>query len=197
MVLPDGYLDVAPGKLANVVTHLEMFAKPQARAEPPGIPAVLRRMERPPLDEYRALFHKVGDPYLWYSRLVLSDEELQAVVHDLAVEVYAVEIDGAAEGMLELDFREHGEAEITFFALTEKTIGSGTGRWLMNRALEIAWSHPIRRLWVHTCTLDHPSAVDFYIRSGFVPFKRQVEVCDDPRLMDVVRRDAAPSVPLL
>ncbi len=197
MILPDGYLDLAPGKLANVVTNLEMFARPPLRAEPSGINATLRRMERPAPDKYRALFHKVGDPYLWYSRLIMSDDELRSVIHDPAVEIYSVDVNGVAEGMLELDFREAGEAEITFFALTEKMIGTGTGRWLMNRALEIAWSHPIRRLWVHTCTLDHPNAVDFYIRSGFVPYKRQVEVSDDPRLTGVVPREAAPGVPLL
>jgi GNAT superfamily N-acetyltransferase len=197
MTLPDGYLDLAPGKLANVVTNLEMFARPPLRAQPANLRAVLRRIERPPLDEYRALFHKVGDPYLWYSRLIMNDDELRAEIYDPRVEVYAVDVDGEAEGMLELDFRAGDEGEITFFALTEKMIGTGTGRWLMNRALDIAWSRPIRRLWVHTCTLDHPSAVDFYIRSGFVPYKRQVEVSDDPRLTGVVPRDAAPSVPLL
>ncbi|MBV8637707.1 MAG: GNAT family N-acetyltransferase [Candidatus Eremiobacteraeota bacterium] len=197
MSLPDGYLDLAPGKLANVVTNLEMFAKPPERADPSGIRARLRRMERPSLDEYRALFHKVGDAYLWYSRLMVSDDELRAILHDRNVEIFDVDVDGSVEGMLELDFRVHDEAEISYFALTEKMIGSGTGRWLMNRALDIAWARPIRRLWVHTCTLDHPSAVDFYIRSGFVPFKRQVEVCDDPRLTGAVPRDAAPNVPLL
>ncbi len=196
MILSDGYLDLAPGKLANVVTHLEMFAKPPRRPEPP-VKATLRRMVHPQLDEYRALFHKIGDDYLWYSRLVMTDDELHAIVHDSNVEVYAVDVDGIAEGMLELDFRTADEAEITYFALTEKMIGTGTGRWLMNRTLDLAWSHPIRRLWVHTCTLDHPSAVDFYVRSGFVSFKRQVEVCDDPRLTGVVPREAAPNVPLL
>ena len=99
--------------------------------------------------------------------------------------------------MLELDFRTPGEAELTYFALTDRLIGTGTGRWLMNRALEIAWSHPITRFWVHTCTLDHPGAVDFYVRSGFAPFKRQIEICDDPRLTGSCRATAAPHVPLL
>jgi GNAT superfamily N-acetyltransferase len=99
--------------------------------------------------------------------------------------------------LLELDFRVTGECELLFFALTDKLVGTGTGRWLMNRALELAWARPIRRMWVHTCTLDHPGAVDFYRRSGFVPFGRQVEVCDDPRVTGLVRRDAAPHVPIL
>ena len=196
-MLPDGYIDVPAGKLANVVTNLEMLVRPPARPDPPGVRATLRRMERPTPAEYRALFHKVGDEYLWFSRLKLGDERLRAVIHDPNVEIYAVEFDGCDEGMLELDFRKDGEAEISYLALTDRLVGTGTGRWLMNRTLEIAWSHPIMRLWVHTCTLDHPTAVDFYIRSGFVPFQRQIEVCDDPRLTGLVPHSAARSVPML
>ena len=197
MMLPDGYLDVAPGKLANVVTNLEMRVRPPARPDPPGVRATLRRMDSPTPAEYRTLFHKVGDEYLWFSRLTLGDDRLRAIIHHPGVEIYAVEYAGSDEGMLELDFRVPDEAEITYFALTERLIGTGTGRWLMNRALEIAWSHPIQRLWVHTCTLDHPSAVDFYIRSGFVPFKRQIEICDDPRLTGLVPHTAGRHIPML
>lgn len=196
-MLPDGYHDVPPGKLANVVTNLEMFERPRLRPEPAAVRATLRRMERPSVTAYRALFHKVGDPYLWFSRLALDDDALRAVIHDPRVEIYAVEFDGLDEGILELDFRVSGEGEIVFFALTDALVGTGTGRWLMNRALDIAWSKPISRLWVHTCTLDHPKALPFYIRSGFVPFKRQVEICDDPRVTGLVPRTAAPNEPIL
>lgn len=67
----------------------------------------------------------------------------------------------------------------------------------MNRAIDIAWSHPIRRFWVHTCTMDHPGALAFYIRSGFVPFKRQIEIADDPRLTGTLSASAAPEVPII
>ena len=67
----------------------------------------------------------------------------------------------------------------------------------MNRAVELAWSRPIRRFWAHTCTLDHPSALGFYKRSGFRPFRRQVEVAEDPRLSGLAPMDAAAHVPLL
>jgi len=197
MDLPDGYLDLRPGKLANVVTNLEMFERPPARPDPPGVRATLRRVEKPDLRWYRALFHKVGDAYLWFSRLALDDSGLRTILDDPFVEVYGVTIGGEEEGMLELDFRVAGECEIAHFALTGKLVGTGTGRWLMNRALEIAWSRPLQRMWVHTCTLDHPSALEFYVRSGFQPFKRQIEISDDPRRSALVPRDAAPHVPLL
>jgi hypothetical protein len=50
---------------------------------------------------------------------------------------------------------------------------------------------------VHTCTLDHPAALAFYQRSGFVAYRRQVEIDDDPRLDGTLPADAAPHVPLI
>ena len=67
----------------------------------------------------------------------------------------------------------------------------------MNRATQAAWARPIERLWVHTCTLDHPAALAFYIKAGFVPVSRQVEVADDPRVLGVLARHEAPQIPLL
>ena len=99
--------------------------------------------------------------------------------------------------MPDLDFRVEGDCEIAFLGLTPRLIGRGAGRWLMNRALELAWSRPINRLWLHTCTLDHPDALAFYVRSGFVPYRRQVEVADDPRLAGQVPRAIAPQVPMI
>jgi hypothetical protein len=66
----------------------------------------------------------------------------------------------------------------------------------MNRALELAWSRPVTRVWLHTCTFDHPAALAFYQRSGFRPFRRQVEVLNDPRLDGTVPRDVARHVPI-
>jgi hypothetical protein len=67
----------------------------------------------------------------------------------------------------------------------------------MNRALETAWSRELRRVWVHTCTFDHPSAVAFYQRSGFRAFRRQIEVADDPRLDGTASPTAARHVPII
>ncbi len=195
--LPDGYYDIRRGTLVNVVTCLEMHAPPPPRGDPPGVRARLRRVERPSNAWYRALYHKVGDEYLWFSRLALDDAALRAILDDDRVEVYSLSLDGSDEGLVELDFREEGECELSYFALAAPSIGAGIGRWMMNRAIERAWSRPIRRFWVHTCTLDHPDAVRFYERSGFVPFKRQVEFAPDPRSVGLVPREAAPRVPLL
>ena len=73
----------------------------------------------------------------------------------------------------------------------------GFGRVLMDEAIRRAWAKPIERFWVHTCTFDSPLALPFYIRSGFTPYLRMVEVHDDPRLLGKLAREASPQVPIL
>jgi GNAT superfamily N-acetyltransferase len=195
-MLPDGYSDVAHGKIAAVVTHLQMMQPPPPRPAPDG-PWGFRRVEHPGLDWYRDLFRRVGEEWLWFSRLHMPDEKLAAIIHAGEVEVYALVHDGRDEGLLELDFRKAGECELGYFGVTGGLIGSGAARFLMNHALQIAWSRPIRRFWVHTCTFDHPSAVAFYQRSGFTPFRRQIEIADDPRLAGTHPRSAGRHVPII
>ena len=196
MILPDGYSDVPAGKIAAVVTHLEMTVRPALHSDPPGAWS-LRRVETPALDWFRDLYRRVGEEWLWFSRLQMMDAELADIIQSPLVEVYALTQGGRDEGLCELDFREPGQCELAFFAVTEKLIGGGAGRWLMNRALERAWSRQVARVWVHTCTFDHPAALAFYQRSGFRAFRRQIEVADDPRLDGTVRRDVAKHVPVI
>lgn len=197
MLLPDGYHDVPAGSLATVVTSLEMRAPVPSRPERDDSPWALRLAAQPGLDWYRDLYRRVGADWLWSSRLALSDAALAAILGAREVTVYALTVDGRDAGILELDFREPGQCELAFFGVTKPVMGTGAARWLMNRAIALAWARPISRFWVHTCTLDSPDALPFYVRSGFVPFARAVEVYADPRVAGVLPRDAAPQVPIL
>jgi GNAT superfamily N-acetyltransferase len=197
VILPDGYSDVPDGKIAAVVTHLEMTAPPARRDDPPGS-WTLRKVDAPALHWYRDLYRRVGEEWLWFSRPRMDDAVLAAVIHAPGVEVYALAVDGLRdEGLLELDFREAGQCELVYFGVTAALIGTGAARFLMNRALERAWSGDVRRVWVHTCTFDHPLAVAFYQRSGFRPFRRQIEIAADPRLDGTAPRTAAPHIPII
>lgn len=196
MTISDGYSDIPAGKVAAVVTHLEMLAPAPARACPAAPGLELCRVERPEVEWYRGLYRRVGEEWLWFSRLLLPAEDLAAIIRHLDVEVHALRVNGADEGLLELDFRDAGQCELAFLGVTPRLIGAGAGRLLMNAAIERAWARPIRRLWVHTCTLDHPAALAFYRRSGFVPYRQQIEVADDPRLAGALPITAAPHVPL-
>ncbi|WP_062734474.1 GNAT family N-acetyltransferase [Sphingobium abikonense] len=188
---------VEPGMVATIVTHLEMRAQPRP-APIPSAPLRLVRWKAPDADAYRTLFRRVGAPWLWFSRLVMADAPLLAILHDPAVEIYAVtDPRGTEIGLLELDFRSMPDCELSFLGLVPERTGKGLGRWLMAHATSLAWRKGVERFRVHTCTLDSPGALGFYMRSGFTPFAREIETFADPRLAGIVPRDAAPHVPIL
>lgn len=195
-MLENGYHDVPAGHTVSVVTHLEMLAKPAQRPEA-DLPLTLAPVVNADLEWYRGLFRAVGADYLWFGRLTQDNEVLAQILHDPDVLVFVL-MSGADEaGLLELDYRQSGQCELAYFGLTPAHVGGGAGRWLMNRAISLAWQRPITRLHVHTCTLDHPKALDFYIRSGFTPYKRQIEVEQDPRQIGLLPKTAAPQIPLI
>ena len=196
-MLPDGYSGVPSGKLAAVVTCLEMLKCPERRPERADAPWVLRHVATPDPAWYQDIFRRVGLEWLWFSRLAMPRAELEAILQSPDNEVYALEIAGRDEGLLELDYRQAGQCELSFFGITRAVQGQGAGRWLMNRAIERAWSRPIERFWVHTCTHDHPESLAFYLRTGFHAYARQIEIADDPRLTGLAPRTAAPHIPLI
>lgn len=188
---------VPDGQIATIVTHLEMRERPRPAPIPPA-PLRLVPWKAPAPDAYRALFRRVGEPWLWFSRLVMDDDALAAIIHDPAVEIYAVtDPRGMEVGLLELDFRSLPDCELAFFGLIPALNGKGLGQWLMAQAKSLAWRKDVTRLWVHSCTLDSPAALGFYRKAGFVPYKREVEIFADPRLAGLLSAEAAPHVPLL
>lgn len=197
VALAPGYHTLPDGYIANVVTCLEMTARPTLRPVPAIEGVRFERMGGSDTGRFRALFRAIGRDIMWFSRLIMPEEKLASIIGDGQVESYALVKNGADIGLLELDFREAGVCELSFFGLVPSAIGLGAGRFLMNEALERAWSRPISRLWVHTCTLDHPAALSFYQRSGFTPYQVMVEVHPDPRLTGHMPEDASPQVALI
>lgn len=192
--LQPGFAPVRNGHVATIVTHLEMTRPPDLGV--PDAPAELARHTED-VDAYRRLFRRVGEDWLWVSRLVMPDTDLTAILQHPEVDVFVVQQAGQDIGLLELDFREAPSAELAFFGLVPEVAGQGLGRWLMAQALSRAWARPISKLSLHTCTLDSPVALPFYLRSGFKPVRREVEVISDPRLSGVIRRGAAPHIPII
>jgi GNAT superfamily N-acetyltransferase len=190
------YESVPDNEVAAVVTYLEMRA-PREQPVPPSTLS-LKRVEVPQPEHYRELFRLIGAPWLWFSRLVLDDAHLAAIIQHPMVELDAVlDEHGREVGMLELDFREPHECELAFIGLIPELSGKGHGRWLLAEAVRRAWREGVNRVHVHTCSLDHPAALSAYRRAGFTPYKRAIERFPDPRLHDILPKDCAPQIPLL
>jgi len=192
-----GLIPVPRGHVAAVVTSLEMLVRPGARPLPHS-PLRLERWRMPSAEKYRQLFRRIGEPWMWFSRLIMPEAQLLAIIQDPLDEIYAVlDARGIEVGILELDFRTERQCEIGFFGLVPELAGQGHGRWLMAQAMALGWRPGIERLWVHTCTLDHPGALGFYRKQGFTPFARFIETFADPRLAGHLPREAAPHIPLI
>jgi GNAT superfamily N-acetyltransferase len=173
-------IDVPQGQIAAVVTYLEMHGPPDIAPVWPG-QWHLSPCPEPNIDWYRYLFRRIGTEWLWFSRLVLPEAGLAAAL--AATEIYVLsDASGKEIGLLELDRREASTVEIAFFGLIKEATGTGAARFLMQEAMRLAWTSDVTRVWLHTCSLDHPAAVPFSVNSGFKPYKRIIEIDDDPRL---------------
>ena len=195
--LPDGYYELPKGKLANVVTCLEMLSKPPEKDINLQGDFSLRRFTGKDLTPFRTLFKDIGEDLMWFSRLFMTDEKLIGILDNPQIESYALCKNETPIGLLELNFADMPNCELAFFGLTKAAIGLGLGRTLMNIATTKAWEKPINRFWVHTCHFDHPTAVAFYKRSGFTPYCLMVEVHDDPRKTGHMAKTASPNVALI
>lgn len=165
-------------------TYLEVFTPPADRFAPPWDNIHLRRLISPGVEEYRTLYRGVGSQLNWVDRLVMPAEELQALLSDERVEVHLLTVADEPAGYAELDRRTPDQIELAYFGLFPQFVGQGLGKFFLNWTLHQAWSQRPRRVWVHTCDLDHPAALPNYLRAGFQIYdERTVEqyVPGEPR----------------
>lgn len=190
-------LPVKPGEVATIVTHFEMTERPKPRPIQ-TCPLRLMRWQTPGTDKYRILFKRVGEHWLWFSRLAMADQELSVILHNPLVEVYAVvDPKGIEIGILELDFRMTGRCVISFLGLVPQLIRQGLGQWLMAQAIALGWRKSVSGLFVETSCIDDPRAMSLYLKTGFVAVNRSIDVFPDPRISGLLPVHVAPHVPLL
>jgi GNAT superfamily N-acetyltransferase len=131
------------------------------------------------LDEFRFnrfLYQYVGESWQWTDKLTLSDSEWQEFVEDPQLRTWVGYYKGSIAGYFELKATDSGDTEILYFGLAPNFIGKGLGGYFLSQAIKNAWSIPgTRRVWVHTCNLDHPSALANYQARGLKLYKTEIE----------------------
>jgi GNAT superfamily N-acetyltransferase len=181
---------VPPGKINCVVTYLEMHEQPRrASILPAGAKIALLRAQAPTASFYRYLYNTVGEPWFWYQRREITDDDLITIIHDSSVAIYVLYVDGVPAGYAELDSRKEPDIELAYLGLVPEFIGRGLGAYLLGWVIDEAWQKTPGRLWVHTCNLDHPRAVRAYQRAGFSPYRQEKGLIDDPRDRGLIPRD--------
>jgi GNAT superfamily N-acetyltransferase len=155
------------------VSYLEMLAPSRQTVPAPRDGLTVLHAETPSVPYYRFLYDAVGKEYNWLSRRKLSDAELAAVIGDPQNELHVLHVDGSPAGLAELDRRQPDNIQLVQFGLMADFIGKGLGKWFVQWTIDRMWSYQPRRVWLHTCTLDHPAAVPLYKKAGFVQFKEE------------------------
>lgn len=162
--------------MSIVTTYLEMHSPDQLRPKrcTDGRFHIHEKIQRD-WRFNRDLYLAVGQMWAWNDKRVWSDEQWK--VYGLAAELqtFAAYYQHSLAGYYELRRDEGGGAEIAYFGLLPDFIGRGLGGPLLTSAIEEAWrmSPSVNRVWVHTCTLDHPSALGNYQARGMVIYKQE------------------------
>jgi GNAT superfamily N-acetyltransferase len=176
-------------QLTDTVTYLEMPTKPPRVPLPvPAARLALMRAEPCTVSFYRYLYAAVGEPWLWFVRRQWSDDRLRQWLARTEIEVSVLHVGGVPAGYFELERAPSGDTELCYFGLVPEFIGHGLGFYFLRAAVDSAWLGATQRLWLHTCTYDHPRALGLYQRAGFGVYRREAVVFDDPRLSGALPR---------
>lgn len=159
-----------PEKL--ITTYLEMTRRTAFRPAylDEDSSFVVLRMETVDVPFYRFLYNAVGEQWRWRDRLLMSDEQLHTALADPDTTVDVLYVSGVPAGYVELK-REKEATEIAYFGLRPGYIGRGLGKHLLSWGVALAWSDGAQRVWLHTCNLDSPHALDNYLKRGFAIYK--------------------------
>ena len=161
--------------------YLEMSSPDELRPKRSGrddLEIVEARLPSPEFGLF--LFSTAGRQWYWMERIEWTREEWQSYLERPGVHTWVAYVAGTPAGYTELVRDDAGEVQITYFGLFPQFIGQGLGGHLLTFAIEEAWRLGASRVWVHTCTKDHPSALSNYKARGMKLYKEEVFQKDLP-----------------
>jgi GNAT superfamily N-acetyltransferase len=163
-----------------VRTYLELATPAAFRPSVSAAPDLaVAAVGDPTPDLYRHLYRTVGKEYHWRDRWDWTDEEIRRHLGQPEITLHVGRRDGTVAGWYELRrVADDGSVEIAYFGLMPEQIGRGAGRTLLVRAVRDSWALGATRVWLHTCTLDHPHAMANYEARGFRPYKTEIYETD-------------------
>jgi GNAT superfamily N-acetyltransferase len=155
-------------------TYLELTDPGQLKASRVTDSAVrVERVVKCPPSFWRYLYTEVGRRHYWIDRLPWTDDDIRHYLEDPAIQLWVMTVSAAPAGYFELRRDDKGGVEVAYFGLLEDFIGRGLGGHLLSEAVMRAWGFETNRVWLHTSTLDHPAALQNYLRRGFTIVRRE------------------------
>jgi len=173
---------VVDGMQVEVTTwYLEMLAQAELRpAECPRSDARVERADIPSPEFCRFLYTAVGGTWYWLERLNWDYARWLAYLDPTAVETLVLYVAGTPAGFIELQLQPEDTIEVKYFGLLPQFIGQRLGGYLLTTGVQRAWAKGARRVWVHTCSLDGPTARANYLARGFRVYDQRVGFEDLP-----------------
>lgn len=159
-------------KTKVIVTHLEITSLDQLHAAKP-VPGFSVRLVFPPVPGFnRRCYETIGKEWHWRDRLKWSDDDWARWLSTPGVRTWEFLFEGRpGAGYAELATDPAGSTEIVYFGVMPEYRGRGMGGAALTQIVEVAWSLPSTRVWLHTCTFDSPKAIVNYEARGFKRFK--------------------------
>ncbi len=128
----------------------------------------------------RFFYTAIGGDWYWLERLAWTYAEWLKYLARPELHTWIVTVEGIPAGYFELEKQPGDDVEIVYFGLLPAFVEAGIGGWALTQAIERAWEMGARRVWVHTCDLDHPRALANYLARGFTVFKTETKHEDLP-----------------
>ena len=122
-------------------------------------------------------YKNVGKKHQWVDRLVWSETQWIDYVSSKNVKTYIFKYNKDLAGFFELiSHTENKEIEIAYFGLLEEFQNKKLGSYLLSEAIKISLTKNTKRVWLHTCSLDHKNALNNYIARGMKIFKTETVI---------------------
>jgi len=166
-------MNVSTDKI-EITWYLQMLSPKEIRPKILLPETQLVRLEIPFPALNRFFYKEVGKLWQWTDRLNWSEEEWRIWVGRENAQTWMLLLRGTPAGYFELDDQD-GNVEVAYFGLLPQFLGKGLGGGFLTAAVEKAWEMGAARVWVHTCSFDHPNALKNYQARGFQIFRESLD----------------------
>jgi len=119
------------------------------------------------------LYREIGRDFFWKDRLIWTEDEWEKITSNDNYQLFILQKSNEIVGYFELISDKDKDFEISYFGIFKEYFGKKIGGYLLSNAIQIAFNQSAKRVWVHTCTLDHPNALKNYIARGMKIFKSE------------------------
>ena len=167
-------------RLEVTTTYLEMLSVSQIIPAPPT-ELTLMKSEIPCPEFQRFLYTAVGGSWYWMDRLRWSYDRWLTYLSQTSIHILVGYVKGMPAGYFELSQQPDQSVKIEYFGLLPQFMGQGHGGYLLTLALKTAWEMTLKRVWVHTNSIDGPHALNNYQARGLVIYDRRQAIFDLPQ----------------